>query len=401
MAFEEKLSDFVLGLEACDRKHYAAKLTLADGTVLPDPFLLEQRWTDDISNLPNLSWRDVTQYLIDSPSEFTNKAMKAYKSLEAYNYRTSYHHAIHKKSEFCYIKSVDLVLHVAALLFKLEAAVYFQLNEKRACTSELCAWKASRKSVQPAPLSAIDFGRPKKQTLPAISTRDILFGCVSFIDNDMAEAAKNVHHSSGSDTDSVDETEDSCIPEPLTSLFLPSSINMSDEELYEFGKSRYYLHILAALHFNENLKREVKINTDEKTKVLVTYPKFKNGEAIVREARVEQTFEDINQLYTTLEKALHNCNLEASKIALKEMTPPPLSDSMKKQDRETAGWKTRILKKLINDESKCQLIESLGDYSKLGQNALNDKPKFPPSLSKKVKRATRNKIMMPMQKQVK
>ena len=111
MAFEEKLSDYVLGLEACDRKHYAAKLTLADGTVLPDPFLLEQGWTDDISNLPNLSWRDVTQYLIDSPSEFTNEAMKAYKSLEAYNYfvckhvQDCYHHAIHEKSEFCYIKS--------------------------------------------------------------------------------------------------------------------------------------------------------------------------------------------------------------------------------------------------------------------------------------------------------
>ena len=171
--------------------------------------------------------------------------------------------------------------HIAALLFKLEAAVHFQFNEKRACTSELCAWKASRKSVQPAPLSAIDFGRPKKHTLPAISTRDILvknYSCSdpttgsnpisneklsalykispnsaiftsldvsAYIDNDndRAEAAKNVHHSSGSDTDSVDESEDSCIPEPLTSLFLPSSINMSDEELYEFGKSRYYQYV--------------------------------------------------------------------------------------------------------------------------------------------------------------
>ena len=73
MAFEEKLSDYVLGLEACDRKHYAAKLTLADGTVLPDPFLLEQGWTDDISNLPNLpnlSWRDVTQFQFSSVSYF-------------------------------------------------------------------------------------------------------------------------------------------------------------------------------------------------------------------------------------------------------------------------------------------------------------------------------------------
>ncbi|XP_065060375.1 uncharacterized protein LOC135687679 isoform X2 [Rhopilema esculentum] len=138
-------------------------------------------------------------------------------------------------------------------------------------------------------------------------------------------------------------------------------------KLCQQSAQEIYWHILAALHFNENLKREVKINTDEKTKVLVTYPKFKNGEAIVREARVEQTFEDINQLYTTLEKALHNCNLEASKIALKEMTPPPLSDSMKKQDRETAVKKHHARKTMVNKEvpsTNKQTLENKKDNSK-------------------------------------
>ena len=144
------------------------------------------------------------------------------------------------------------------------------------CTSDLLALKAARRGVKPAALSAIDFGRPKKHNFPAMATTDIqvknylcsnqttgsnpisnvqlsalykispnltIFTCFdvsAYIDNVRVDAVKNVHHSSGSDTQSVDEIEDSCIPEPLTSLFLPSSINMSDEELYEFGKSRYY-----------------------------------------------------------------------------------------------------------------------------------------------------------------
>ena len=49
-------------------------------------------------------------------------------------------------------------------------------------------------------------------------------------------------------------------------------------------------HILAALHFNESLQRETKKNDDGTIKVRVTYPKFKNGEATVRDVRVQQKF---------------------------------------------------------------------------------------------------------------
>ena len=47
--------------------------------------------------------------------------------------------------------------HVAALLFKLETAVHVGLNERTAPTSELCAWKACKRSVTPAPLNSINF----------------------------------------------------------------------------------------------------------------------------------------------------------------------------------------------------------------------------------------------------
>lgn len=45
--------------------------------------------------------------------------------------------------------------------------------------------------------------------------------------------------------------------------------------------------ILAALHFNYNLRREDVVNQEGSLSVKVTYPKFKNGEATVRSEKVE------------------------------------------------------------------------------------------------------------------
>ena len=47
--------------------------------------------------------------------------------------------------------------------------------------------------------------------------------------------------------------------------------------------------ILAAIHFNYNLKREPKVDKQGKPKLKVTYP-IKLGEAIVREVRVAQNY---------------------------------------------------------------------------------------------------------------
>ena len=48
---------------------------------------------------------------------------------------------------------------------------------------------------------------------------------------------------------------------------------------------------MAAVHFNFNLQREVKRQEkDGVERVKVSYPKFKNGEATVRDVRVEPNF---------------------------------------------------------------------------------------------------------------
>ena len=49
-------------------------------------------------------------------------------------------------------------------------------------------------------------------------------------------------------------------------------------------------HILAAIHFNFNLMRDTKKKADGSEQIRVLYPKFKNGEASIRDIRIEQNF---------------------------------------------------------------------------------------------------------------
>lgn len=67
-------------------------------------------------------------------------------------------------------------------------------------------------------------------------------------------------------------------------------------------------HISAAVHFNFNLHRDIKQQeADGVERVKVSYPKFKNGEATVRNVSITQNFSectvvlaDCNQLIRKL-----------------------------------------------------------------------------------------------------
>lgn len=71
-------------------------------------------------------------------------------------------------------------------------------------------------------------------------------------------------------------------------------ILVSLEENYEvIGAvlSFNFRHILAIMHFNFNLQRDLDIRKkDSQEKIKITYPKFKNGEATVRNVRVKPIF---------------------------------------------------------------------------------------------------------------
>lgn len=51
-----------------------------------------------------------------------------------------------------------------------------------------------------------------------------------------------------------------------------------------------FRHILACLHFNENIKRDPKKTKEGYTYYHVTYPKFKLGDEVVREVPVIPTY---------------------------------------------------------------------------------------------------------------
>ena len=60
---------------------------------------------------------------------------------------------------------------------------------------------------------------------------------------------------------------------------------------------------MAAVHFNHNLHRPIKTKTnDDAAQVRIVYPKFKNGEATVRDVKVKQNFGTRHyQFYNTMQ----------------------------------------------------------------------------------------------------
>ena len=49
-------------------------------------------------------------------------------------------------------------------------------------------------------------------------------------------------------------------------------------------------HILALMHFNENVHRQAKKSKDGKTYMHISYPKYKLGGEVVREVTVQPTY---------------------------------------------------------------------------------------------------------------
>lgn len=98
-------------LSVDNKKRYEEKLTLKNGVYLGDPYAIEDGWSDDITKLPNLSWSEITKYLIETPSFYTNEAIKAFKSLEGYEFfreghvQDCFHHEGAASQPFCFIKS--------------------------------------------------------------------------------------------------------------------------------------------------------------------------------------------------------------------------------------------------------------------------------------------------------
>ena len=56
-----------------------------------DPYAVEHiKWIDYLTLWPPVEFRDIYAYLMDTPGEFTKEKMRAYKSLDAFNYYIRY-----------------------------------------------------------------------------------------------------------------------------------------------------------------------------------------------------------------------------------------------------------------------------------------------------------------------
>ena len=51
-----------------------------------DPFIDSDNWVNNVSKWPDVEFGQIYCYLVDSPGQFTRETLKAYRSLDAYNY---------------------------------------------------------------------------------------------------------------------------------------------------------------------------------------------------------------------------------------------------------------------------------------------------------------------------
>lgn len=72
-------------LDGTAKKRYLSKLSVIGGQ---DPYEILS-WSEDPQILPKITYPDIVNYLIFSPSPYTMDDLKSYKSLEAYNYFVS------------------------------------------------------------------------------------------------------------------------------------------------------------------------------------------------------------------------------------------------------------------------------------------------------------------------
>ena len=89
----DSVSDYALGLDTVSRERYDRKLELFDGRFkVPDPYVLkDNEWSLDMTKWPPIEYADLFNYFINTPGIYTKEALKAYKSLDGYDYFISRH----------------------------------------------------------------------------------------------------------------------------------------------------------------------------------------------------------------------------------------------------------------------------------------------------------------------
>ena len=110
--FFSSSSEYVRLLSGDAKQRYISKLRYSGGNKqLPDPYGLVDGWSEDPKHWPDVTFGDVYAYLIEIPGPFTRESMKAYKSLEAYDFfiaghvQPVFHNFITDESPYCFLKA--------------------------------------------------------------------------------------------------------------------------------------------------------------------------------------------------------------------------------------------------------------------------------------------------------
>ena len=92
---------------------YAEKFQI-DGTIIPDPFALEDGWLDEDSGMkyyPPTTYPDICNYLQFFPAELASKDLNDYKTSKAYSYfkdgwlETLEYNEVDQYSKYCFLKT--------------------------------------------------------------------------------------------------------------------------------------------------------------------------------------------------------------------------------------------------------------------------------------------------------
>ncbi|XP_034082480.1 uncharacterized protein LOC117552907 [Gymnodraco acuticeps] len=194
-------TNYVKQLNEPARRRYREKITAHIGY---DPYQLKKNdFSRDLSDLPAVEAMDITSYLVLHTAYYTASQMKAYKSLEAFNYfvcgwvndlatkealnkcRLVFARVNHSQRSGetplktwivakedgevvtahcnCMAGLSESCSHVGAVLFAIEAGV--KMRETASCTTEKCKWlmPSHVKKIPAAPVAMIDFSSAKSK----------------------------------------------------------------------------------------------------------------------------------------------------------------------------------------------------------------------------------------------
>ena len=207
---ENTYSTYYRELDDEAKVRYREKLAILGH--VDDPYIIaRQSAVSDWQQWPEVEYPDIFNYLVTTPSLYTQDQLKAYKSLDAYNFSVNgwvsnvsvvslvsrpgtflaLAHVKHSQrisaaplKPWIAVEKVGTVLcahctcmaglgeacsHIAALLFTLEANT--QMKKRLSCTSLPCSWlPPSFRSVPYAPISEIDFSTPRQKRTKTCET---------------------------------------------------------------------------------------------------------------------------------------------------------------------------------------------------------------------------------------